>query len=641
MSGTGPGQGVTGFIATADNPFDPVSAGYPPSNPSAGFTPKDEGFAGVIHGAPTDGSATLSLYCIDILTVTYGGIGYGLGTWDASNVPNVGYVARILNENFPSVPTAPPGLANDNQRAAATQAAIWFFSDRYVLNTSDPLHNAVAALVTAVIAAGPLDQAPPPTLTISPTTAGGPEGTPVGPFTVTSTTPTATVTATGGSMFADAAASQPIADGATVASGTNIWLTASGTDSAVLQATAVATVPTGNVYLYDGNTPGVTDAQKLILAQSATLRTTVRAIARFQAPGSLVVTKAIAGAAAGQQGPIVITVTCNGTVLQPLFVIPAGTPASSQSHTYTDIPAGSTCRVVETLDGHTADVIVRKPRSGTVVTIPPGGTAKADLTDTYDTGALVVNKTITGTAAGQQTAVTITVTCDGTALADFVIPAGTPAGTVSQTYDRIVAGSVCTVTETADGGSSTVTVTSEGSPVQVTIAPNGSGTADLTDTYDLVPGSLVVTKTLAGPAAGQQGRVAILVSCGGPPNVFAFLIDAGTPGGPVPRTYEDIPAGSTCLVAEVVNGGTDTVAVEAAGSPQRVTVPVGGTATANLTDTFAVIPTSTTSTTTPAILPATGGGIDATTLVLGGIAALVAGATLILVARRRDVSQDG
>ena len=50
-------------------------------------------------------------------------------------------------------------------------------------------------------------------------------------------------------------------------------------------ATAVATVPSGNVYLYDGNTGGVNSAQKLILAQSATLRTTVSAEAVFQPPG--------------------------------------------------------------------------------------------------------------------------------------------------------------------------------------------------------------------------------------------------------------------------------------------------------------------------------------------------------------------
>ena len=48
-----------------------------------------------------------SLYCIDILTLTYGGVGYNLGTWDASNVNNVGFVAYLLNHYFPNVPTAP------------------------------------------------------------------------------------------------------------------------------------------------------------------------------------------------------------------------------------------------------------------------------------------------------------------------------------------------------------------------------------------------------------------------------------------------------------------------------------------------------------------------------------------------------
>ena len=128
-----PGQSVTGFIADPGSSFNPVVDGYPTSNPSTDFTAKDEGFAGVIHGAPPGGGATLNLYCIDIDTDTWGGIGYALGSWDASNVQNVGYVARILNEYYPN--TNQPVLANDNETAAAVQAAIWFFSDRYVLNT--------------------------------------------------------------------------------------------------------------------------------------------------------------------------------------------------------------------------------------------------------------------------------------------------------------------------------------------------------------------------------------------------------------------------------------------------------------------------------------------------------------------------
>ena len=48
------------------------------------------------------------------------------------------------------------------------QAAIWFFSDRYVLNTSDPLHNTVVEIVNHVRSAGPLVQPPPPSLTLTP-----------------------------------------------------------------------------------------------------------------------------------------------------------------------------------------------------------------------------------------------------------------------------------------------------------------------------------------------------------------------------------------------------------------------------------------------------------------------------------------
>ena len=89
-------------------------------------------------------------------------------------------------------------------------------------------------------------------------------------------------------MSSDAAGQQPIADGATVPTGTKIWLKSTGPATATLLATSTATVPTGNVYLYDGNTPNVTAAQRLILAQSATLRTTVSAQAQFLAPGTLI-----------------------------------------------------------------------------------------------------------------------------------------------------------------------------------------------------------------------------------------------------------------------------------------------------------------------------------------------------------------
>ena len=115
-------------------------------------------------------------------------------------------------------------------------------------------------------------------------------------------------------------------------------------------------MPSGNVYLYSGNLNGVTDAQRLILAQSNTLSTTVSVAAQFIDTGSLVVTKSIGGAGAGAQGEIRIAVTCNQTALAD-FVIPAGT-TGTVTQTYDNIPTPATCTVTETVDGANPAVTV-------------------------------------------------------------------------------------------------------------------------------------------------------------------------------------------------------------------------------------------------------------------------------------------
>ncbi|MBV9582499.1 MAG: thioester domain-containing protein, partial [Chloroflexi bacterium] len=251
LTDTGAGTSVTGAIDLSGT-FDPTAQDYPSSIP-AGFTPKDEDFAGVIIGTPSDGSADITLYCIDIQTDTYVGIDYSLGTWDASNVARVGFVTRILNEYYPNT-NEPASLTDLNQKAAAVQAAIWYFTDLYVLQPGDPLHDSVAAIVDHVRAEGPAPAPTPPTLTITPTTLSGPAGTPVGPFTVTTSNPAgATVSTTGGaSMFADANLTMPIAQGATVFSSQQIWLESPASETDTLQASSVATVPAGNVYLHTG-----------------------------------------------------------------------------------------------------------------------------------------------------------------------------------------------------------------------------------------------------------------------------------------------------------------------------------------------------------------------------------------------------
>ncbi len=478
LTSLGPGQPVSGFIADPGNPFNPVTEGYPTTDPDTtmGWSARDEGFAGVIHAQPPDGSAEISLYCIDISTETFLGTGYVLGTWDRANVPHVGWVARLLNEYYPTVPDKPAGLADVNETAAAVQAAIWFFSDRYVLKTSSPLHAAVAAIVDHIIKAGPVRKPRPPSLTVAPShLSGSPNGL-LGPFTVTTNQDTATVAATGGSMFADAKGRVPIANGTPVASRTKIWLSSTLPSLAVLEATAVATVPTGNVYLYDGNgNNGLPNAQKLILAHTATLKSIVQATAEFLHPGSLVVQKTIAGPAAGLQGPVTVEVTCDGLMPQPpAFTIPAHAIAGTRSHTYNDLPPGTHCTVIETVNGSVAGTVgvVVSGGDGQQVTIPADGSETVHITDTYhEFGSLLISKSIAGPAAGQQGSITIHTVCDGTALRpDFVIDAGAPAGEAKpMQYDGIPAPAKCTVTETADGHTAAVSVVVDGSGQTVSV----------------------------------------------------------------------------------------------------------------------------------------------------------------------------
>ena len=582
LTSTSYGQSVNGWIANSDSTFDPTT-GYPSSVPPD-FSVKNEGFAGVIIGTPVGGGAPLTLYCIDINTDTYIGYGYVLGTWDAANVPNVGFVARILDEYYPT--TSAPALANLNETAAAVQAAIWFFSDRFMLDPSDPLYSAVKTIVDAVIAQGAVPAPNPPSLTVTPSDLSGPTGSVLGPYTVRSTA-TTTVSATGATMYSDAAATHTIANGSQVPDGQEIWLKSTGGSTAVLQATAVADVPSGNVYLYEG---GASLAQKLILSQPATLNTTVSATAEFLAPGSLQVTKTIAGPAAGQQGAVTIHTVCNGTALTPDFSIAANAPAGSQSHTYTNIPAGSVCTVTETVDGSSSTVGVTVTGSGQQVTVPSGSTVTAPITDTYNflTGSLTVNKEIGGPAAGQQGAVTIHVVCNGTALTpDWTLTAGTAAGNYSHTWSGIAGGSSCIINETANGATDSVSVITDGSDQTITVGSGQNPQASISDTYNFIVGSLTVTKTIAGPAAGHQGQVVIKVTCDGTELSPELVVNADQPAGDYSHTYTGIAEGSSCSAEEISDGSSSSVTVVTTGDVGTpVTIPAGGTATLHITDTY-------------------------------------------------------
>ena len=312
------------------------------------------------------------------------------------------------------------------------------------------------------------------------------------------------------------------------------------------------------------------------------------------APGSLIITKTIAGPAAGQQGEIRIHTECNGTALTPDFVIGAGAAMGDRTQRYDDIPAPTNCTVTETADGHTSAVSVVVEGSGQMVHVGAGEIVNARLSDTYGLrpGQLEVTKTITGPAAGSQGQVVIHTVCNGTALTpDFVIPADTPAGVQSQIYSGIPTPADCVVTETMDGRTSTVTVDVTGSPARpATIPGGGAGAATISDTYSFTFGSLLVRKTIVGPGAGQQGAITIHTECNGTALTPDFVIDPRAPAGDQFKRYDDIPTGADCTVTETADGSTSAVSVVVEGSGQTVSVPADEVVEADISDTYGLRP---------------------------------------------------
>ena len=295
--------------------------------------------------------------------------------------------------------------------------------------------------------------------------------------------------------------------------------------------------------------------------------------------GSLMVTKDIAGPAAGQQGPVTIQVSCDGVdpSLTPDFADPRWKHRCAI--VYLPRPAGRSrsvwCSRASTAArppfwvSVSAYLQTRQNCSGRSNHFGHGHGHVLAQTGRHS-GRKSSSRAL-GRPAGSSSRSTPRVAA--TRSPSFVIPAGTPAGLQLHFSDHIPAGSTCTVTETADGSTSTVTTTVLGGDSQtLTVATGAVVPAVFADIFTDPPGTLTVTKNIAGAGAGMQGPIAILVDCGQPIDQFAFLIPAGTPAGSVSRSFDEIPAGSTCTTTETSNGATTAVAVAVTGSGQQVAV---------------------------------------------------------------------
>lgn len=279
LVGTSSGQSVTGFNSTLTDAQR--LNGYPTTVPQAGWSAHNVGFAGLIQMRVTAGpgtGATFLTYCIDILTPTNIGFDYKRGEWNEANIPNVGYIAQLLQSYSPT--TGEPANLPANPRAAAVQAAIWFFSDGYVLSSSSPLFEDVATIVNHVIQLGPLTAPPPPTVTVTGPT-NGLVNTIVGPFTVSAKA--VGRVPEGVTAFSDAAGAHPLGSQFPVTAGQQIWLRSAqpGIKNPALTVTAVATQPGGVVYIYVPAPGGPPGAQTIIQAGPLTAQTDVNTKVAF------------------------------------------------------------------------------------------------------------------------------------------------------------------------------------------------------------------------------------------------------------------------------------------------------------------------------------------------------------------------
>lgn len=625
----------------------------------------------ILDDPATPGTQDMSTYCIDLNTDTTIGVHYELGTWSSADVPNLPYVQWILDNYYPKVPTAPAG-GSDAEKVRAVQGAIWYFTDQFVVSRFYPAERAgVRAIVEAAQAAlaGGTPPAPPlPTLEIAPASIEGAlPGDLVGPFAVSGTVSSATIDfAAGVEVYSDAGGTVAVAAGSVVVPGTGLWVRYDA-DLApeAFTLAASATVPAGNVFLYNGGNPPRTAAQKLVLAADTTvpIRATGEVLPPAAGTGVYAVDVEIAGAAAGDQGTVELTAECSfgGEVLTRALSVPAGSPAGTYAvATVPNLPAGTTCALTPVEDGGTPFAsVTRVIDPPAPVTIVAGATTRAEATYTYSipvppSGALRVLLTVDGAAAGQQSALQLRASCTtpaptpATISRTIDVPAGfTGSDVVVATVGDLPAGAECSVIQTVDGRNARASLSaSDIEPASVTIPAGAATDVVVTDTY-VVPapptGAVAVDVTIAGEAAGQQGAIGVTITCtlDGVSAQYPAAVAAGATGTVRAATIVDVEAESTCAAVQTADGANARAVLSSASiEPASVVIAASSTAVLGITDTFAVPAPAPTPTPTPTPTPHAGplpatGGADVFPWAGAGLITLMLGIAAIAFARRR------
>ncbi|GAA1320569.1 DUF5979 domain-containing protein [Leucobacter albus] len=317
------------------------------------------------------------------------------------------------------------------------------------------------------------------------------------------------------------------------------------------------------------------------------------------------------------------------------------------------LPVGAECGIAETgAGGATATELVDgagAPVTGPI-TIGDTETVKLTAVNFFDAGVLHVAKEITGAGAELWGAgpfeVSLACTLDGS---DVSIPGGAERELTAENgfagdYSDLLVGAECGLTETNTGGATTSEIVdAEGAPITEPIVIGVDEVAQLRviNTFDL--GGLTVKKELTGAGASLAGDKVFTVSleCTVDRGGVAAAIEI--PGGAdrelskqngLTASYEQLPVGAKCELRETGTGGGTTVSITPNAGDIRVgavTVAAGAATQLTVVNEFPAVPP------TPGEpgLPGTGGSAQ-TGLIVGGVALLLLGATLVVLRVRRS-----
>ncbi|MFH0518530.1 thioester domain-containing protein [Streptomyces sp. M41] len=296
----------------------------------------------------------LQVYCVDLHHGTVEGASYAETGWSNSTLSDnheAGKIAWILSHSYPHLDvenlaqeTGIDGL-NPDTAAAATQAAIWRFSDQV---DATPRDEAAAQLTEWLTSHAVAVDEPRPTLQLSSSSVAGKSGEKIGPITVTTSATSVELRVSGapdGARIVNAQG-QPVTS---AHNGEEVFFsvpTGAAPGSARLTATALSAPSLGRVFkAVDGT------SQTLILAGSAAVPVTAEATVEWAGASNDVIPAANAEERCDKEG-VLVTLENSGDESWSTQV--------GGQHAVVDA-GGSTDVLVKVRDGDTYDIEVAGP----------------------------------------------------------------------------------------------------------------------------------------------------------------------------------------------------------------------------------------------------------------------------------------